>query len=83
MSTIVAHRIVHVAGLLINVYTNGDLSAIKGKVAVLFVLHGRGGDAAALQSRAERTLDRVAEKGAQERELVVVTFVSVWSHQNP
>ena len=83
MSSPAAHRLVHVGGLPVNVYTSGDISAIRGRVAVLILLHGRRGDAKELYWSVERAFSQVAQKkteGKQERELVIVTFVSIESY---
>ncbi|KAI0093154.1 Alpha/Beta hydrolase protein [Irpex rosettiformis] len=73
------HRLIHIAGLPVNVYTSTPLSSITGNVAVFFFLHGRSGSAADLEPKIQQIFNRVevnkAEGGKkQERELVVVTF---------
>ncbi|KAI0344767.1 alpha/beta-hydrolase [Trametopsis cervina] len=77
MSSSVSRHDLFVAGLPVQVYTNGDLSSIKGEVAVLFLLHGRTEFAEKYKSTAERILTRITEheaEGKQEKQLVVVTF---------
>lgn len=75
MST-VSKTTVDVAGIIVNVYYHASLDGPGRDIAVLFLLHGRHGSAAEVESIANRVLDYVQSQGSTDRDLVVVTFVS-------
>ena len=73
--TLLSRRTVLLAGLPVHVFSEKDLGDISGKVAVLFLLHGRQGSAREIGKRAESIVHHVAAKGPSAVTLLVVTIV--------
>lgn len=71
----VSRRTVVVAGLPVHVFSKVGLGEITGKVAILFLLHGRTENARVYDDRAESIVRQVSSKGQSDVDLLVVTFV--------
>ncbi|KIP01289.1 hypothetical protein PHLGIDRAFT_123485 [Phlebiopsis gigantea 11061_1 CR5-6] len=72
--TLLSRRTVFLAGLPVHVFSTKDLGDISGKVAVLFLLHGRQGSAREINKRAESIVRHVADRGPSIVTLLVVTI---------
>ena len=82
MSTSPTHRLIHIAGLPINVYSSPSSppTTTPRKISIFFFLHGRESCAEALQPHVEQIFERVevhkrGYRGGTPRELILVTFV--------
>ena len=63
-----------------HVFSRVGLGEITGRVAILFLLHGRTENARIYDARAESIIRQVTNKGQSDIDLLVVTLVRVALH---